>query len=118
MTVGDIILLVSFGLACFFFGRASMMHTIIKAVKEEVENESVTESVDSKELSIEKINDVYYAYIGADFAGQATNFDDLVANMVKDKRFSRFKINGIKNLSADEQKDLAQALHKNYNINK
>lgn len=118
MTLGDIILFVSFGLACFFFGRASMMHTIIRAVTEEAENEksAIIGTGDPGELTIEKINNVYYAYVGPDFAGQADNFDDLISNMGKDRRFGKFKIAGAKNLSADEQNDLAQALQKNYNL--
>lgn len=118
MTLGDIILFVSLAVGFFFLGRASMMHSIIKAVVEEAENEkaAITGTGDPGELSIEKINNMYYAYVGADFAGQADNFDDLIANMVKDRRFGKFKINGIKNLSAEEQKALAQALQKNYNL--
>lgn len=118
MTLGDIILLISFGLACFFFGRASMMHTIIKAVVEEAENEKsvIAGTGDPGELTIEKINNIYYAYVGPDFAGQADNFDELIANMAKHKKFGKFKITGAKNLDAEEQKALAQALQKNYNL--
>lgn len=118
MTLGDIILFAILAAGFFFLGRASMMHSIIKAVVEEAEKEQspIAGGGDPGELTIEKINDTYYAYVGPDFAGQADNFDDLVANMVKDRRFGKFKINGIKNLSVDEQTALAQAIQKNYNL--
>lgn len=118
MTLGDIILLVSLAACFFFLGRASMMHSIIKAVVEEAEKDQspIAGSGDPGELTIEKINNTYYAYVGADFAGQADNFDELIANMAKHKKFGKFKLNGIKNLSADEQHALAQALQKNYNL--
>lgn len=119
MTLGDILLFVSFGLACYFLGRASMMHTIIRAVVEEAGEElKEKESTELGALNVEKINNVYYAYVGGDFAGQADNFEDLVSNMKKDKRFQKFKITGIDTLTKEEQADLAQALHKNYNVNK
>lgn len=118
MTLGDIILFVSIAAGFFFLGRASMMNSLIKAVTEEAEKEGnpITGSGDPGELTVEKINGIYYAYVGTDFAGQSDNFDDLIANMVKDRRFGKFKINGAKNLSVEEQKALAQALQKNYNL--
>lgn len=116
MNLDDIILFVSFGAACFFLGRASMMHTIIKAVTEEAEKEkSLNTNGNSGELTVEKIDNMYYAYVGTDFAGQADNFDDLISNMVKDHRFSKVKVNSANDLSAEEQQALIQALKKNYN---
>lgn len=118
MTTDDVNLLIGIGfcIICFFLGRASMMHTILKAVSEEAEKEkSLSTNSSSKELTVEKIDNMYYAYVGTDFAGQADNFDDLISNMVKDHRFSKVKVNSTTDLSAEEQQALIQALKKNYN---
>lgn len=116
MTLGDIILFVSLAIGFFFLGRASMMHSIIKAVTEEAEKEKsvITGSGSGNELTVEKHNNIYYAYVGPDFAGQADNFDELISNMVKDRRFARVKVGSSENLSSEEQNELVQALKKNY----
>ena len=113
----EILAWIGWGIGCFFLGRASMMHTIIKAVIEEAENENPIKGTgEPGVLKIEKINNVYYAYVGADFAGQASTFDELMANMKADKRFGKFKVNGIEGLTQEEQTELSRAINKNYNL--
>ncbi len=105
------------GVGCYFLGRISMMHTIIRAVVEEAENESpIKGDGEPGVLKIEKINNIYYAYVGPDFAGQSANIDELISNMKADKRFAKFKVSGIEGLSQEEQTALAQAISKNYHL--
>jgi hypothetical protein len=117
MDLGEILSWIVFGVCCFFLGRIAMMHSIIRAVTDEAEKENLVKGTDEPGvLKIEKINNIYYAYIGADFAGQASNFDDLFATMKADKRFGKFKLNGAEELTSEEQQSLTQALYKNYKL--
>lgn len=115
MTIGDIAILLCIILIAYFVGRISMMRTIVNAVVNEAEAEKQT--LTSDELSIEKINNIYYAYVGLDFAGQANNFDDLFENMKKDRRFASFRLTKLSNLSKEEQDSLLEAINKNYHQN-
>lgn len=110
MTIGDILFFLGIVTAAFFAGRISMMNSIVKAVIDESE----AENAESEELKIEKINDIYYAYVGVDFAGQAKTFDELFENMKRDQRFGTFKLTNISNLSDAEQKLLYDAIKRNY----
>ena len=116
MTLGDFLLFLGTFILVFFAGRISMMRSIVKAVMEESENERDSDGQPiSNELTIEKINNIYYAYVGPDFAGQAKTFDELMTNMKNHYKFDSFKLSELKNLSSEERIQLLEAIHKNFN---
>jgi hypothetical protein len=112
MTLGDFLLFL-FGVAIVFFaGRVSMMHSLIKAVVNDNENE--TDKTPGS-LKIEKIGNIYYAYVGSDFAGQAATFDELFDNMAKNRQFSTWKIGEVPDsLTNEEKESLFNAIKKNF----
>lgn len=112
MTIGDILLYAFLFGITFFAGRLSMMHSIVKAVISEHENSTVDQP---GILKIEKINNIYYAYVDTDFAGQAGTFDELFTNMAKNHRFNEWKINELPKDFSDEEKELMfRAIEKNF----
>ena len=116
MTIGDIVLLLVFGLVCYLVGRASMMHTIVKAVMQE--SEPTPDKTDEKlgSLMVEKINNVYYAYVGEQFAGQSDTLDELIRNMKHVYKIESFKITHIEGISREESQKMAEAIANTYNI--
>ena len=105
-----VFLLVSVGVCFYFVGRITMMRDLLEISEKEKNLEPVQKAVNVRMLTIEKISGVYYAYIGANFAGQAENFDILIETIKNNKKFSQFDID-VQGLSADEQEKLIQAFH-------
>ena len=112
MTLGDLLVLILFLTVAFFAGRITMMRSIVRAVIEEHENNS-TDS--ERVLHVEKIGNVYYAYVNADFAGQASNFDDLFLAMSKNRKFNEWKISEFPSEFTNEERELMiQAIEKHF----
>lgn len=112
MTIGDILFFAFLFGITFFAGRLSMMHSIVKAV---IDDQNTEDKNEPGTLKIEKINDIYYAYVNTNFAGQSTNFDELFTNMAKNNRFSEWKITELPKDFSDEEKELMfQAIQKNF----
>lgn len=116
MTIGDIVLLLVFGAVCYFVGRASMMHTIVKAVMQESELDPTEPNEKLGSLMVEKINNVYYAYVGQKFAGQSDTIDELVRNMKHVYKIESFKITHIEGISKEESRKMAEAIANTYNV--
>lgn len=116
--MGDILLLVLFGIGCYFLGRASMLRTVVKMVAEEAGNE-LEQKVDNEpgNLFVEKINDIYYAYVGQRFAGQSADLNELFNNMKNIYKIETFKITHIEGISKEEGTKMAEAIAKIYKIN-
>lgn len=113
MTIGDVLLYAFLFFITFFAGRISMMHSIVKAVINDQDSPNRADAV--RLLKIEKIDNVYYAYVDTDFAGQSNNFDDLFANMAKSRRFSEWKLAELpKELSQEERDLMRQAIEKSF----
>ena len=101
----------------YFFGRISMLGTIIKAVVEEAEKE-VEEKKTDNILTVEKHNDMYYAYVDGNFAAQGSNFDDLFTAVKSNKNYDVVNISrataATLNLSREEAKVMAEAIGRVY----
>lgn len=115
---GNIISLVVVGLVCYWAGKMSMMKDIIDAVVDEHEAEKAREGANANngELIIEKHNEIYYAYVGQLFAGQATTFKELVAQIKSNKKINTFTVNKkvVEVLTDDERQSLVDALSEAY----
>lgn len=68
----------------YFVGRASMLATIVKAVAEEAVKELEPEKKE-RVLTLERHNDMYYAYVDGNFAAQGETFMDLFTSMKSNK---------------------------------
>lgn len=83
-------------IAGHFFGKVSMLGDIVRAVSEEAEKELAAEQPKSDNLlTVEKHNNMYYAYVDGNFAAQGETFIALF-NAVKSN-----KTYGIVNISRD-----------------
>lgn len=119
MNLLDIVFLLVYGFACYIAGRVTMMNNIVKAVTEEVEAEQgELEVMDSNinDLFVEKIDDVYYAYVGTQFVGQNNNIEDLFQNMKKIYKVETFRVKNIDGLSKEDHRKIAEAIANNYNL--
>lgn len=117
MTLVDLILLALFGAICYGFGRVSMMYSILRTATEEAAKETDKPAETATELlNIEKHDNMYYAYVGERFAGQAASLGDLVANMKNTQKITSFKIAHISVLNDTERAALAEAIYNNYQI--
>ena len=116
--MGEILLWILFGVACYFLGRASMLRTVVKMVAEEAQDE-VEQKVNNEpgDLFVEKINNIYYAYVGQKFAGQSSDLNELFDNMKTVYKINTFKITHIEGISKDEGQQMAEAIAKIYHIN-
>lgn len=101
----------------FMFGRMSMLSSIIQAVVEEAEKEVEQKRADNI-LTVEKHNDMYYAYVDGNFAAQGSNFDDLFTAVKSNKNYDVVNINrataATLNLSREEAKVMAEAIGRVY----
>lgn len=115
--MGEILLWMLFGAGCYFLGRASMLRTVIKMVAEEAGNE-LEKKVDNEpgSLFVEKINNVYYAYVGQKFAGQSACLEELFTNMKNIYKIETFKITHIEGIGKEEGTRMAEAIAKIYHI--
>lgn len=115
--MGEILLLVFVAGICYFLGRASMLKNIIQAVAEEA-GTGTEKQVDNEpgKLFVEKINDVYYAYVGQKFAGQSADLNELFSNMKNIYKIETFKITHIEGISKEEGTRIAEAIAKIYNV--
>jgi len=94
MSLIDFILLAIFGVICYRLGQFIKNH----------EKDLEPTIIEVKSLTLEKIDNVYYAYVGDNFAGQSKSIDELVLNMrdvYKVKLFNFDKIEGISNEEYD-----------------
>lgn len=115
MTLDQLFLVILVVVLTYYIGRATMLRDIIKHLKaEEAAENEPNGSVN--ELSVEKVDNIYYAYLGTKFAGQADNFDDLIKNMIQNKKHGIFVLKSDQNLSAEEKTALASAIYKNCEI--
>lgn len=113
----EFLLIILFGAFCFFIGRASMLRTIINMVVDEAQAETATVSKDEPEkLFVEKVNDVYYAYVGQKFAGQSADLNELFSNMKTIYKINTFKITHIEGITKEDSQKIAEAIAKTYNI--
>jgi hypothetical protein len=104
-----IIGLFSYGMVCYWLGKITMMHSIIDAVVNEHDKE--TASDEAVELKVEKINNVYYAYVGGEFVAQAETFKDLVRAIKSNNSVTRFAVDkDTTALSEVERTDFMAAL--------
>lgn len=106
MTLVDFILIVALGIILFYV--KGLLHE-----KEQSENIQVI-NVDG--LSLEKINNIYYAYLGEKFVGQSSSIDELVQNMRDIYKVSLFNFDNIENLTSDENNQVRQSIEKWYTI--
>lgn len=67
-------------------------------------------------LSLEKINNIYYAYLGEKFVGQSSSIDELVHNMRYIYKVSLFNFDSIESLTNDENDQVRQSIEKWYTI--
>ena len=120
MTFVDLILLALFGFGCYFAGKVSMAHQIVKEVLEQVEEdvENKQSTLNNGDLVVEKVNGCYYAYVGQAFVGQACTFDELFQVMKQNKRIGTFTIKtaNLTTLSREEQLVLAKSFKENFDI--
>ena len=112
MSLIDFILLVIFGLSCYFVGRVSMVHSLFNTNIENID----TQDPAIGDLFVEKINDTYYAYVGQKFVGQSINLDDLFHNMKEIHKIVTFHVNTIDGLSQAENNLVIQSIEKWYNV--
>lgn len=112
MTFADLILLGLFGCACYFMGKVSMAHAIVKEALNEIEQDSDNEaSAKPGELFVEKVNGCYYAYVNQTFVGQATTFNELFTAMKKRKGIGSFTVRSdLDTLDPTEQDSMVKAL--------
>lgn len=121
MTLVDLILLALFGAICFVAGYVHAMRVIVKAVIEQAETDQKDTGTDllpteSQLLNIEKHNNMYYAYVGEQFAGQSSSLQELVINMKHQRKIVSFKVAHIAGLDSSERAALAEAIYNNYQI--
>ena len=76
------------------------------------QNEIQIIQVDS--LSLEKINNVYYAYLGNKFVGQNNSIDNLVLNMRDIYNVKLFNYDKMEELSEEENNLVKQSIEKWY----
>lgn len=67
-------------------------------------------------LLLEKINNIYYAYLGNTFVGQSNNIDELVLNMRDFHNVKFFNYDTIENLTNEENNLVKQSIEKWYTI--
>ena len=67
-------------------------------------------------LSLEKINNIYYAYIGEQFVGQSPSIDQLIQNMKEIYKVNLFNFDTISELTDDENNQVRQSIEKWYTI--
>jgi hypothetical protein len=106
MTLVDFILIVVCGMVSFYIGR-------LYRNNDHSENVQVI-NVDG--LSLEKINNIYYAYLGEKFVGQSSTIDELVHNMRDIYKVSLFNFDNIESLTSDENNQVRQSIEKWYPI--
>jgi len=111
----DILLLILYGFICYVVGRVSMMNSIVDAVITEAE-ETRTEESNSDDLFVEKIDNMYYAYVGKQFVGQNSNLGELFDNMKNIYKVESFKVNDIDGLTKEDHRKIAEAIAKNYDL--
>ena len=111
----DILLLILYGVICYAVGRVSMMNSIVNAVITEAEQTHTGES-NSEDLFVEKIDDMYYAYIGGQFVGQNSNLGELFHNMKSIYKVETFKVKNIDGLTKEDHRKIAEAISKNYDL--
>jgi hypothetical protein len=111
MNIDDFILLIVFGCACYYVGKARGVYDIItQAVSLSQDNDKNTQ-LNSGELFIEKINDCYYAYVEQEFVEQATTFDELFVKLKQNKFIGTFTVKAeLDTLSTDERAAMIRAL--------
>lgn len=108
-----IVALLAYGIVCYWLGKITMMHSIINAVIDEHEQE--TTSDEAVELKVEKIDSVYYAYVGGEFVAQAKTFKDLVVAIKSNNSVTRFTVDkNTTSLSEVERTDFMSALVDGY----
>jgi len=112
----DILLLIVYGFVCYIIGRASMMNSIVNAVIDEAEEEQAAEESKVEDLFVEKIDNMYYAYIGKQFVGQNSDLMALFDNMKNIYKVESFKVKNIDGLTKEDHTKIAEAIAKNYNI--
>jgi hypothetical protein len=113
----DILLLVIYGVICYAVGRVSMMNSIVNAVITEAgEEQSRGNKSNSEDLFVEKIDDMYYAYIGGQFVGQNSNLGELFHNMKSIYKVETFKVKNIDGLTKEDHRKIAEAISKNYDL--
>ena len=101
--------LLAYGIVCYWLGKITMMHSIIDAVINEHDKE--TTSDEAVELKVEKIDNVYYAYVGGEFVAQAKTFKDLVLAIKSNDSVTRFAVDKDSTaLSEVERTDFMAAL--------
>ena len=106
MTMLDFILIVVCGIILFYIGG-------LLREKDQDENIQVI-NVDG--LCLEKINNIYYAYLGQKFVGQSSSIDELVQNMRDVYKVSLFNFDNIESLSNEENNQVRQSIEKWYTI--
>jgi hypothetical protein len=113
----DILLLVIYGFICYAIGRASMMNSIVNAVINEAKEEKTqTDESNLEDLFVEKIDNMYYAYIGGQFVGQNSDLVELFRNMKSIYKVESFKVKNIDGLTKEDHRKIAEAIAKNYDL--
>lgn len=113
----DILLLIIYGFICYAVGRVSMMTSIVNAVINEAEEEQTrTDESNLEDLFVEKIDNMYYAYVGKQFVGQNSDLAELFHNMKNIYKVETFKVKNIDGLTKEDHRKIAEAIAKNYNL--
>jgi hypothetical protein len=112
----DFLILLAYGFVCYVIGRASMMKSIVNAVAAEAEEEQAATESTVEDLFVEKIDNMYYAYIGKQFVGQNSDLMMLFHNMKNIYKVESFKVKNIDGLTKEDHQKIAEAIAKNYNV--
>lgn len=72
--------------------------------------------IEIKNLTIEKINDMYYVYVGNDFAGQSKSIDELVLNMRDIYKVTLFNFDKLEGISTEEYDLFVKSIEKWYTV--
>lgn len=112
-------------IALFVFGYAvGHAHMIVKLAHMIVEQDTELKQPGNRaavKLDLEKHNDVYYAYLGGTFVGQADQlevlFNNLVKNLAKDSKVSEMVIGeSVTKLSTQDQAELSKLVSRYLNV--
>jgi uncharacterized membrane protein len=100
----------------YVVGKISMLGEIVRAVVEEAEKEQAVEGKVQPDnmLTVEKHNDMYYAYVDGNFAAQGATFVDLFTAMKSNKNYEAVNITRTTaadlNLSREDAESMAEAI--------
>lgn len=100
----------------YVIGKISMLGDIVRAVVEEAEKDQAEAQKTKGDniLTVEKHDDVYYAYVDGNFAAQGANFLELFTAVKSNKKYDVVNLSRATaanlNLSREDAKLMADAI--------